>query len=219
MKLLLTSEGITNKSIAKALSELLGKPFGSARAVYIPTAANPENTGSGWDIVEMNTVKNLGFLSFDVVDISEVEKQIWLPIFEKADVLAFAGGNEVYLFDWINKSGLRHVLPELLATKVYVGNSAGSMVTAKRISVSDIDYLYYEKEKRTVEFVSGLGFVDFEIRPHLDSPGFPKVRLDYLEKLAKENPTPFYALDDNSAVKVDGDIISVVSEGTWKKFN
>jgi len=40
-----------------------------------------------------------------------------------------------------------------------------------------------------------------------------------LEKIADENPTPFYALDDSSAVKVDGDTISVVSEGQWKKFN
>ena len=41
----------------------------------------------------------------------------------------------------------------------------------------------------------------------------------HLEKIADENPTSFYALDDSSAVKVDGDIVSVVSEGEWKKFN
>lgn len=74
MKLLLTSEGITNTSIANALEQLLGKQFQSARAVYIPTAANPETTDSGWDIVEMNTIRNLKFLSFDVVDISTVAK-------------------------------------------------------------------------------------------------------------------------------------------------
>lgn len=107
--------------------------------------------------------------------------------------MAFAGGNVTYLMDWINKSGLKQALPELLETKVYVGNSAGSMIAAKQISVSDVDYLYYEKEQRAAEFVNGFGFVNFEIRPHLNSPSFPRVRVEFLEKLARENPTPFYA--------------------------
>ena len=195
MKLLLTSEGITNNSIANALSDLLGKPFKESRVVYIPTAGHGESGDKGWIEEDMNTLRKLEFLSFDVVDIATASKDIWQPLFEKADVIAFGGGSVEYLLEWLEKSGVKDVLPELLKTRVYVGFSAGSMVTA------------------------GLGFVDFEIRPHLNSPRFPKVRLDHLEKIADENPTPFYALDDSSAVKVDGDTISVVSEGQWKKFN
>lgn len=40
MKLLLTSSGNTNKSIEKALLELLGKPFTKANLTFVPTAAN-----------------------------------------------------------------------------------------------------------------------------------------------------------------------------------
>lgn len=218
MKLLLTSSGITNKSIENALLELLGKPFKDAHLTFIPTAANVEQGDKTWLVNDMNNFRVLNFASLDIIDISAVPKDIWLPSFEQADILVFGGGNVNYLLEWIEKSGFKKYLPELLKTKVYVGISAGSMVTAKNVSLSSSDILYYEKtgnfKNRT-----GLGFVDFEIRPHLNSEWFPKVRLDYLEKLAQNTPSPFYAIDDNTAVKVIDNNISVISEGTWKKFN
>lgn len=42
MKLLLTSAGIANPSLAEALSRLVGSPFETLHAVFIPTAANVE---------------------------------------------------------------------------------------------------------------------------------------------------------------------------------
>ncbi len=218
MKLLLTSAGLTNKSIVDAFLELLGKPTRDSRAVFIPTAANGEKGDKSWVEREMNTLKNLNFSSFDIVDISQVKPLVWKPIFARADVIAIGGGNDRYLLTWLRKSGLAKLLPKLLATKVYMGISAGSIVTAKVVSLSYLGILYYERTKRFKDD-SGLGFIDFEIRPHLNSPGFPKVRIGYLEKLAESNNTPFYALDDASAVKVDGNRITVVSEGEWKRFH
>jgi len=218
MKLLLTSAGLTNKSITQAFSDLLEKPFKESRVVFVPTAANSEEGDKSWVESEMNSLRNLGFKSFDVVDISSVPVETWKPIFEKADVIGVGGGNDKYLLDWFNRSGLAAILPQLLKTKVYMGISAGSIITAKRVSLSSLGILYYEQTQKFKD-EPGLGFVDFEIRPHLNSLGFPKVRLDYLETLAAESLTPFYAIDDASAVKVDDDKISVVSEGQWKKFN
>ena len=134
-------------------------------------------------------------------------------------LLVFGGGNTKYLRSWIKKSGLEEILPSLLKNKVYVGISAGSMVTAKRVSLPSENILYYEKERDLGETLPGLGFVDFEIRPHLNSPHFPKVRLDFLEKLAHETKISFYAIDDQTAIKVVDKKISIVSEGEWKKFN
>ncbi len=218
MKLLLTSGGITNPSIANALSELLGKPFGKSHLTFIPTAANVEKGDKTWLVTDMYNLLKLGFSSFDITDISAVPKDYWLPSFEKADVLVFGGGNTSHLLTWMEKLGVKDALPTLLQTKVYMGISAGSMVAAKTVSLSKEGILYYETVGSFVDS-KGLGFVDFEIRPHLNSPDFPKVRLDYLEKLARETPMTFYAIDDASAVKVDGATVSVVSEGKWKKFN
>ena len=40
MKLLLTSAGLTNQTIVKALDELVGKPLDQLKIAFIPTAAN-----------------------------------------------------------------------------------------------------------------------------------------------------------------------------------
>lgn len=219
MKLLLTSSGNTNKSIEKTLLDLLEKPFGDSSCVFIPTAANVEEDKSGWLENDINNFKKLHFKSFDVVDISEVSKEQWLPIFENADILVFGGGSTEYLREHLKKSGLSELLPKMLEKKVYVGISAGSMVTAKKVSLPSENLLYYEKYGNVKKIIDGLGYVNFEIRPHLNSEYFPKVRIDFLEKLASDTKISFYAIDDNTAVKVVDEKVEIVSEGSWKKFN
>ena len=218
MKLLLTSSGITNKSIENALLELLGKPFKESRLAFVPTAANVEKGDKKWLVDDINNFRKLSFASFDVIDISAVPKNTWFQSFNNADVLVFGGGNVYHLLKWVKKSGLEDILPELLKTKVYVGISAGSMVTAKKVSLSSSSILYYEKTGNLKKY-NGLGFIDFELWPHLNSAWFPKVRLPYFKKLASKIPHTFYAIDDNTAIKVVDGEIAIVSEGEWKKFN
>ncbi len=54
-----------------------------------------------------------------------------------ADVLFFSGGDSTHLMRWINESGLKELLPELLKNKVWVGVSAGSIVTLSTIALSN----------------------------------------------------------------------------------
>lgn len=218
MKLLLTSSGITNKSIENKLLQLLGKPFRKANLAFVPTAANVEKGNKGWLVDDMYNLKKLGFPLFDIVDFSAVPQEIWLPSFEQADILVFGGGNVYHLLTWMKKSGLIKLFPQLLNNKVYVGISAGSMVTANDISLSSAGILYYE-QTGGFQHAKGLGFVDFEIRPHLNSKWFSKVKIKHLAKLAKEIPHSFYAIDDNTAIALVDNEISVISEGKWKKFN
>lgn len=218
MKLLLTSSGITNSTIAKALSDLLGKPFEKSAVTFIPTAANVEPGDKKFVVNDMYNVMKLGFKTFDVMDISAISKDYWLPSFRAADVLVVGGGNDRHLLTWLNKSGVALELPELLKTKVYMGISAGSIVAAKKVSLSVLGILYYERTKKFKDD-AGLGLVDFEIRPHLNSEWFPQVTLSNLAKIAPQHRGSFYAIDDATAIKVDGENITVVSEGKWKKFH
>ena len=41
IKLLLTSSGISNKSIADTLEQLLGKPISESKALFVPTGVYP----------------------------------------------------------------------------------------------------------------------------------------------------------------------------------
>jgi dipeptidase E len=218
MKLLLTSSGNRNESIENALLDLMAKPFAKSNLLYVPTAANPEKGDKSWLVDDMYNFRKLNFASFNMIDIAGKPLDILLPSFKNADVLVFGGGDCYYLLEYIRKSGLEKMLKSLIKTRVYVGISAGSMITANHVSISTDGILYYEKHRKFKD-KAGLGFVEFEIRPHLNSAWFPKVRLPYLEKLAKDIPYSFYAIDDQTAIKVIDNKIEIVSEGEWKKFN
>jgi dipeptidase E len=218
MKLLLTSAGFTNKTIADALPKLAGKPFKDLRLVFIPTAANVETGGKEWLVTDLWNCKKLGFAKIEIVDIAAVPKDIWWPQIEEAGVIMFGGGNSRYLVEQLKNSGLDKLLPDLLKTRVYVGISAGSMVTGKGLSLTSDAVLYYENIGEFKEYAA-LGFTDISIRPHFNSPDFPMVTEKVLSEMAKKMTEQVYALDDNSAIVVDGDKITVVSEGKWKRFN
>lgn len=220
MKALLTSAGITNKTLERAFQDLVGKSFKETKVAFIPTAADVEPGHKDWFVDNINQFFNLGIGSFDVVDIAALERKFWEPRLETADVLYVSGGNEYFLMYHILKSGLIEVLPKLLEQRVWVGVSAGSMVLGKRIAPEYIKLIYEEEILPPFDKVdSFLNFVDFSIKPHMNSPHFPKASQESLDRYAPQILDTFYGLDDNSAIKIVGDNIEVVSEGDWKKYN
>ena len=212
MKFLLTSGGLTNKSIQDALRKLIS-PEKEIRIAFIPTAANTEDSNKSWLINDLVNCNKMG--SVDIVDISAIPKRLWSPRLKKANVLFFGGGNTFHLRYWIKKSGLEKELPELLKERVYAGISAGSIVTNPTLSASSSKILYYE-DLTLKKDMKGLKFVDFFIRPHLNSPHFPKLRTEILKEEMKHLSKPLYAIDDNTAIKVINDKIEVISEGKWE---
>ncbi|MBP9852206.1 MAG: Type 1 glutamine amidotransferase-like domain-containing protein [Candidatus Pacebacteria bacterium] len=219
MKLLLTSAGLTNKSISDALLELVGKPASETTIAFIPTAMNVERGDKDWVIDDLNNIYKLEFKCVDIVDISALPKTIWQPRLDTADVLFFCGGNTSHLMRWIKESGLIELLPEMLKTKVWAGISAGSIVTNPLLTVSSKDDKIYYEEKFGYNDEQALGLVDFYTRPHYNSPSFPHSRKDIIGAIAEETGKTIYALDDNSAIKVVDGKIEVISEGDYFKFN
>lgn len=219
MKLLLTSGGLTNKTIVAALQELVGKPFDKTNVAFIPTAANAEEDDKSWLIDDLVNIKNQHFNQIDIVDISALPKESWLPRLEHADVFIFSGGHTPHLMRWFRESGLADMLPELLKTRVYMGISAGSIATAPTLALSSDASGPFKYEEDLQYDGNGLHLVNFHIRPHLHSPAFPKSSEDYLREKAKEIPETIYGLDDQSALKVIDDKVEIVSEGETLVFN
>src|SRR3989344_4188215 len=60
MKLLLTSGGITNKSIAKALFDLVGKKPEDTTLCFVPTAATVEMGDKDWFINDLKNIDKIG---------------------------------------------------------------------------------------------------------------------------------------------------------------
>ena len=219
MKLLLTSAGISNKSIHDALVDMLGKPVAEATALFIPTAIY--GIAGGAQIIR-NVIRGslgdpfceLGWKSLGILELaalSTIRQELWLPMVRETDALLVGGGDCQYLCYWMRQSGLAALLPSLLDKMVYVGLSAGSMIMTRFGTTYGNHTLPPETDK-------SLGFVDFALHPHLDHEWFPQNSLANLEKLAATLPVPSYAIDDQTAIKVTNGAVDVISEGQWKLF-
>jgi dipeptidase E len=211
MKILLTSAGISNKTIEKAFRSLIN---GKIRIAFIPTAANIEE-GKAAKWVKRFIEGYTKFGKIEAVDISTMKKEEWMPKLELANVIFVGGGDTAYLMKWIWKSGLAEEMQRLLKTRVYVGVSAGSLVLSKEIQGKG-EHLYDDEVRNPSK---GLGLIDFQIRPHLNSIGFPKIIEKNLKELSKKLDGDLYALDDDSAVVYNNGKIEVVSEGKWIRYS
>jgi dipeptidase E len=219
MKFLLTSAGIKNTSIHNALVDLLGKPIAESSALCIPTAtyALPNGPVRAWRFISgqepICPMCELGWKSVGVLELTalpSIGRELWVPLVQEADVLLVNGGDPLYLCYWMRQSGLADLLPSLRA--VYVGLSAGSMVTAPNIG---------EDFVRWTPPIGGdetLGMVGFSIFPHLDHEMLPDNSMADAEKWAAGMRVPGYAIDDQTAIKVADGTVEVVSEGHWKRF-
>ncbi len=217
MKLLLTSAGITNKSIANALFELIGKKPEETSIVFIPTASNIEEGDKGWVIDDLVNIQKQNFKTVSIVDISAVPEEVWRPQIEEADILFFEGGDTYHLMRWVNKSGLIKLIPKLLESKVYVGLSAGSMITGPDLTLRLSKVIYGDDiEEKDMD---GLNLVNFYFLPHLNSHYFPERMEDNARKVASEISKKIYFLDDQSALKIIDGKVEVVSEGKYLEFN
>jgi dipeptidase E len=219
VKFLLTSSGIRNPSINDALVELLGKPISESSALCIPTAVYPFSVGPSMAYrfitgQSPGPLTELGWRSLGVLELTalpSVPRASWVGPVEEADALLVFGGNVVYLTRWMRESGLADLLPSLRDT-VYVGVSAGSMVTAPTFGETYID------PDRPFIIERGLGLVDFALLPHLDHPDHPESTTARVERMAAEVPVPTYGIDDETAIMVVDGVVDVVSEGHWKLF-
>lgn len=211
MKLLITSAGITNKSIANELRGLVGSGK-KIRIAFIPTAANQSKGEKDWLIKNYNECEKVG--TVDIVDISAVGKKTWLRRLKETNVIVVGGGWTSHLMKWVVRSGLKDELPGLLKRRVYVGISAGGIILAKTIQASS-EFLYGDEGK---SIPSGLGYIDFNVRPHFNSPDFPKVRDRQIKKVSKKLNGDLYAIDDKSAIVYANGKIKIVSEGKWKRY-
>ena len=240
MRALLTSGGIQNTTIRDALAELLGKPIAESNALFIPTALYPFPGGPylasrALDGKSPSPLAELGWKSVGILELSvlpSIEEAAWVPTVRDADALLVAGGDPLFLANWMRRSGLADLLPTLRS--VYVGVSAGSMAATSTFvetyleppagdhgSLKSEDVVFATPQgdvDRILVTGQGAGLVDFAVIPHLEHENHPDASLANAEKWAARIPAPTYAIDDDTAIKVVDGAVEIVSEGQWKLF-
>lgn len=208
MKLLLTSSGLTTPELIKACVDLTGKPRAKIKTAIVNEGYAVERGDKRWIIDEsLQISKTLpGWL--DIVDLLALSPAQIQERLNAVDVIFVLGGHTDYLMHVFNKSGLTAMLPELLKTKVYVGSSAGAMVMGKRVSTEAYQTVFGEEgDYGTTEY---LGFVDFAIKPHLDSAMFPNNKKEVILNISRTYGRKLCSLRDSQGIIVQGDKITML---------
>lgn len=209
MKLLLTSGGVANESIAQELVRLAGKPAEELKIAFVPTAAFVEAGEKSWFVAQFTNLAKFGFAQVDIIEPSLPHTE-WRERLGDSDVVFVSGGNTYYLLDQSRRNGFMEWLKHELGDRVYVGSSAGSiLVTPTILTAANGD-----QNIVGLEDLRGAELVDFELLPHV--PDF--ISLSAAEAYAQTATRDFYALDDQSAISVEDGEVRTVSEGAIHTF-
>lgn len=203
MKIVLASQGFTTREIAKAVSDLVGKPIGEMNVAVINEAYVGISAGrhEGWLINELSQIaqysKLVSFVNLRAYNIEEIKRRL-----EFADLIYIVGGVQVVLPKLFKETGFDKLLVEIAETKVLMGTSAGANVLGKQIE----DANYWENQYgKSEEFLANpsLGIVPFNILPHFERGDHPYRTTEKLTPLLKDHPFKLYGVNDTQAVIFD----------------
>lgn len=209
-KLFLTSAGLP-KETRDYFLKLVSKKPEETTVAFIPTAADPEK--DKWFVEsDRSELKEIGF-QIEEIDLKNENKNSLLKKLSKCDVIYVGGGNTFYLLDWIRKSGFAKIINKLLDDgKIYVGVSAGSIITGPNIEVSG--WKHADKNIVNLKDFTGLNLVNFIPFVH-----YLNEHKKLLEEKAKNNNKPIIALNDKQAVLCINGKYEIVGEGEKLAYN
>ena len=199
-KLLLTSNGFGNPTIATQFLELLTKPLSQVKIIFIPTAARTKEELKYVDQSKQELYclginpKNLMILN--------INHHFTYNDFKSYDVMYICGGNTFYLLTQIKKYHFDKTIKQFLNEgKLYVGVSAGSIIVGPSI---EIVVPFYENDSYITNF-DGLNIIDKVLSPHYTTQE---------ETLIKKYRTKFkiLPLKDNQALLIIGNKEKIIKK-------
>lgn len=210
MELLLTSSGISTPAIAEQFTTMTAKT--NRKVGFVPTAANVESGNKDWYLNQITDLQKYGYNWIDFVDPSAPGVD-WQARLQETDIIFVSGGNTFHLLDQVRKTGFDEWLKARLDRIVYVGASAGSIIATPTIGISPVDG--GDKNLPGITDLTGLHLVDFEISPHTPTD----VSLTGNKAYAQTTPNKLYAINDQSAIVVQGTEHRIIHEGNYWEYN
>lgn len=196
MKLFLTSSTIEN-NLVKPFEELIGKSIHGLNVIFIPDAAYgiPDQKDISW--VEEERQFLVDEYEWEILDLVLRDiKKVDIGIFDGIDVIFVNGGFSGYLVKEMRRTGFDTTLPKLLKRGiVYVGSSAGSMVMS---DIQDASSWYIGEPEPEAIDIPGLGYIDFQIYPHVNKENIKKI------KEIRSPKFKYYLLEDGHAISFNG---------------
>lgn len=181
-KILLTSTGFDNKNLGRIFVDNIGKPINTVRTLFIPTAANDEESKSVLPFCREDLL-NVGVCAENIVDF-DLDRQMDIEELMQFDAIYFCGGSETHLMRRVNESGFSSVLLKAIDNGLfYIGVSAGSMIVSSSVE-------------------NNLGIIKNPLEPHCESNITPCGKIP-------ENGEPLN-ISDNQGVWITDEVAMVV---------
>lgn len=223
MRMLLTSNGISNARIRDALTELLDAPISESRIVVVIDAILGFPGDSSTLVDHLDGLRSLGWAEFDVASLFAGPKALVESRLRSADVILGYGGSNLWLAHVWHETGLAPVLRELLADKVYVGWSAGSMIFARDLHRWAEDFEDQDELELfgLSEVQPAVPLFDWFFTGHLGAEWMPADAEEWAARGAARAGRQVWFLDDDSALVVrdaSADPV-VVSTGHWRRYD
>lgn len=191
------------RDVARLFSNLEDGLSGK-RVTFIPTASIVEkvifyvNAG-------IKALEDLG-LTVDVLELSTATPDEIKAKLRGNDFIYVTGGNTFFLLQELKRTGAdKIIIEEVSAGKLYIGESAGAIVTSANITyVKEMDSI--EKAPKLENF-DALGLVEFYTVPHYKNIPFKKVTQRIIDNYSGTlNLTP---ISNKEAILVKGDEVIV----------
>ncbi len=156
----------------------------------------------------LSMFRNKGILFNEVYVIDDrITKEKAVQYIEKADIIWIAGGDTLKQITYLKEYNLISVLQS--RERITIGMSAGSINMAKRVVLAkDIDDNIPE-----LAIYDGIGLVDINIEPHLDSASEEHMKDVY----EASQFTTIYGIYDNTFIKIVNDTMEIY--GVYFKYD
>ena len=172
---------------------------------FIPTASIVEEVvfyvNEGKEVLE-----NLGMI-VDILELSTANSDEITTKLKGNDFIYVTGGNTFFLLQELKRTGAdKIIIDEVNAGKLYIGESAGAMVTSANITyVKEMDSV-----KKAPELTSfdALGLVDFYTVPHYTNAPFKKITKKIINSYSTTlNLSP---ISNKEAILVENEKVKIV---------
>ena len=177
-------------------------------ATFIPTASKVEKVvfyvNSGKKALE-----KMGVI-VDKLDVSTATVDEIAAKIKGNDFIYVTGGNTFFLLQELKRTGAdKLIIDEVNSGKLYVGESAGAMVTSANIEyVKGMDSVKNAPDLKNFE---ALGLVDFYTVPHYTNPPFKKIAQKIVDTYSSVlNVSP---ISNNEAILVSDNVVKTLSKG------
>ncbi|MEG0314902.1 MAG: Type 1 glutamine amidotransferase-like domain-containing protein [Erysipelotrichaceae bacterium] len=175
------------------------------RVAFIPTAVNVEDYKENV-IVAKKCLKELGMIVYNI-DIATADYSLVEDTIKLCDSIYIAGGNTFYLLqELIRTKTDKLIIDAIIAGKLYIGESAGSMIVS-----NNIDYVRAMDDPSLAPLLTtfdALSLVDFYVVPHYNDEPFK----DIAHKMYDDNSSNLnmIAIGNSEAITVVDSKVSVM---------